>query len=128
MLTVVIVLATNVSQTNLYASFCSELLSKSDSCLPLLLEWTTLMHQKKCTLKKNHSLSMGGTHSRVEANITSPTQEFIIRVCNSYMVSIPAIWIGWCRQSAVNMLSCENSAVKRRAFATVFTWLMYTST
>ena len=31
--------------------------------------------------------------------------EFItVRVCNSYMVSIPTIWIG-CRQSAVNMLS-----------------------
>ena len=32
-------------------------------------------------------------------------QEFItIRVCNSRMVSTPAIWIGWSRQSAVNML------------------------
>ena len=44
------------------------------------------------------------------------TQEFITgRV---HMVSTPAIWIGWRRQSAVNMLSCENTAVKRRAFAT----------
>ena len=39
------------------------------------------------------------------------------RVCNSHMVSTPPIWIGR-RQSAVNMLSCENTAVKRRAFAT----------
>ena len=41
-------------------------------------------------------------------------QEFITgRVCNSH------IWIGWrtCRQSAVNMLSCENTAAKRWAFA-----------
>ena len=46
-------------------------------------------------------------------------QEYIIeRVCNSHMVSTPAIWIGRRRQSAVNMLSCENTAVKRRAFAT----------
>ena len=41
-------------------------------------------------------------------------QEFI--VCNSHMVSTPAIWRGWRRQSAVNMLSCENTAVKRRGF------------
>ena len=72
-------------------------------------------------------------------------QEFItIRVYNSHMVSIPAIWIGWPRQSAVNIVSyentavkrqsavnivsCENTAAKRWAFATVLTWLMYTST
>ena len=29
------------------------------------------------------------------------------------MVSIPGIWIGWRRQSAVDMLSCENTAAKR---------------
>ena len=49
------------------------------------------------------------------------SQEFItLRVCNSHMVSIPAIWIGQHRQSAGN-IRCENSAVKRRAFVTVFT-------
>ena len=42
-----------------------------------------------------------------------------VRVCNSHMVSIPAIWIGWCRQSAVNMLSYEKAAVKRQTFARV---------
>ena len=38
-------------------------------------------------------------------------QEFTtVRVCNSHMVSILAVWIGWCRQSAMNMLNryvCE---------------------
>ena len=35
-------------------------------------------------------------------------QEYITeRVCNSHMVSTPVIWIGWHRQTAVNMLSCE---------------------
>ena len=34
-------------------------------------------------------------------------QEFItVRVCNSHMVSIAAMWIGWHRQSAVNIVSC----------------------
>ena len=42
--------------------------------------------------------------------------ESTVRVCNSHMVFIPAIWIGWCRQSAVNMLSCESTAAERRAF------------
>ena len=32
------------------------------------------------------------------------------------LLSIPAIWIGWRRQSAVNIVSCENTAVKRQAF------------
>ena len=29
----------------------------------------------------------------------------MVRVCNSQMISTCSIWIGWCRQSAVNMLS-----------------------
>ena len=54
-------------------------------------------------------------------------QELItVRVCNSHMVSIPAIWIGRRRQSAVNMLSCENTTAKRWSFAGVFTQLTYT--
>ena len=28
-----------------------------------------------------------------------------VRVCHSHVVSVTAIWIGWRRQSAVNMLS-----------------------
>ena len=44
---------------------------------------------------------------------------------NSHMVSIPAIWTVCCRQTAMNMLSCENTAQKRRAFARVFTQLIF---
>ena len=47
-------------------------------------------------------------------------------MCNSHMASTLTIWIGCCRQAAINMLRCENIAVKRQAFATEFTHLMYT--
>ena len=59
------VLTTNVSQINLcQLLFRGTLKVRLDSCLSLLLEWTTLTF---------HSLSMGGaSHSRVEACIASP--------------------------------------------------------
>ena len=57
------VLTTNVSQTNLcQLLFRTTLKVRLDSCLSLLLEWTTL-HQNECTFQKIHSLSMGGAHS-----------------------------------------------------------------
>ena len=67
-------------------------------------------------------------------------QEFItIRVCNFHMVSTPTIWIGWRRQSAVNMLiryltwshfrcyivyiSYVNTVAKAHLFTAVFSQL-----
>ena len=75
MLTVGSVLATNVSQTNLcQLLFRATLKVRLDSCLSLLLEWTTLTAPKWMHIsKKLHSLSTGGAHSWVEASITSPT-------------------------------------------------------
>ena len=70
------VLTTNVSQINLcQLLFRPTLKLRLDSCLSLLLKWTTLpgLHQNECTFPKIHSLSTGGAHSRVEASITSPT-------------------------------------------------------
>ena len=69
-LTVGSVLTTNVSQISLcQLLFRATLKVWLDSCLSLLLEWTTLT----ATFLKIHSLSTGGAHSRVEASITSPT-------------------------------------------------------
>ena len=45
-----------------------------------------------------------------------------------WLLHVAAILAVQCRQSAVNVLTCENTAVKRWAFATVFTQLsIYTS-
>ena len=57
------------------ASFCSELLSKSGLTHVCHYSWNgqLWLHQNDCTFLKIHSLSTGGAHSRVEANITSPT-------------------------------------------------------
>ena len=72
-LTVGSIPTTNVSQNNLcQLLFKATLKVRLDSCLSLLLEWTTL-YQNECTFLKIHSLSTGGAHSRVEASITSPT-------------------------------------------------------
>ena len=74
MLTVGSVLTTNPSQISLYQLlFKATLKVRLDSCLSLLLERTTLTAPKWMHILKNHSLSTGGAHSRVEASITSPT-------------------------------------------------------
>ena len=88
---------------------------------------TTFPGKKDCTWNCNNSVQLAKIlfhcHYR-QLNLCIiylyMYQEFIaVRVCNSHMVSTPAIWIGWRRQSAVNMLSCENTVVKRQAFARV---------
>ena len=74
-LTVGSVLTTNVSQINLcQLLFKATLKLRLDSCLSLLLEWTTLHdHQNECTFRKIHSLSQRGhsiTHAYVRIQAT----------------------------------------------------------
>ena len=68
MLTVSRVLTTNMGQNSLgQLLFKATLKVRLDSCLSLLLEWTTVTAPNKCTFPKIHSLSVGGAYSRVEA-------------------------------------------------------------
>ena len=62
------------SQTSLFQLlFRATIKVRLDSCLSLLLEWTTLTAPKWLHIFKNSQLVTGGAHSRVEASITSPT-------------------------------------------------------
>ena len=69
MLTVDSILTTDVSTNLCQLLFRATLKDRLDSCLSLLSE----LRQNERTFKIIHSLSTGGTHSQVEASITSPT-------------------------------------------------------
>ena len=89
-------------------------------CLPVLVlphsthNWSSPPYRSHFRLplyfETNYPVSPSQSTSTGDSSCTSKcfmgNQEFItVRVCNSHMVSTPAIWIGWRRQSAVNMLS-----------------------
>ena len=76
------------------SSFCSELLSNS------LQLW---LHQNECTFQKNHSLSMGGAHSWVEASVDSPPSA--IRYSSTKHVLAPPL-----TSSAIQTQRCDRNA------------------
>ena len=100
------VLNTNVFQINLgKLLFRATLKVRLGSCLSLLSKWTTWTAPK---LMHNHSLSMGGAHSRVEACIASPHLSPLCQyTTHSSVPHTATVDISWVQHCSTNGELCS---------------------